>query len=147
MTMTLQEFAEAATVRTPDEAADIRRRFDDAFLRDEHTTGPRWGCLRQRQRVSLARLWATVAGVETVHLMWDPPADGRPTPPCVGAFALDAVLRCRVEDLERGVEWLPEDLYVFDETFTWSAIFTRESDVDGSVLLLASSSAAVAVEV
>jgi hypothetical protein len=147
MTMTLEEFAEAATVRTPDEAADIRRRFDAAFLRADHAVGPRWGRLSARQRVSLARLWATVAGVEVVHLMWDPPVDGRPTHPYVGAFAVDAVLWCRVEDLERGVEWLPDDLYVFDETFTWSAIFTRETDVDGSILLLATSSAAVAVDV
>jgi hypothetical protein len=141
MTMTLEEFAEAATVRTPAEAADIRCRFDHAFVHAHHTTGPRWGCLRQQQRVSLARLWATVAGVDVVHLMWDPPAAGPHPHPCVGAFAADAVLRCRVEDLERGVEWLPEDLYVFDETFTWSAIFTRETDVDGSILLLASATA------
>jgi hypothetical protein len=147
MTMTLEEFAEAATVRTPDEAADIRRRFDDAFLDADHSTGHRWERLRQRQRVSLARLWATVAGVEVVHLMWEPPAEGRHTHPCVGAFPADAVLRCRVEDLEQGVEWLPEDLYVFDECFTWSVIFTRETDVDGSVLLLATSSAPVALDV
>lgn len=144
MTMTLEEFVEAATLRTPDEAADVRRRFDDAFLRAGPSTGLRWERLRRRQRVSLARLWATVAGVEVVDLMWDPPARTRHPQPCV-PFGADAVVRCRVEDLERGVEWLPEDLYVFDETFTWSAIFTRASDVDGTVLLLTTSSPAEAL--
>ena len=147
MTMTFEEFAEAATLRTPDEAADIRRRFDEAFVQSGPTTGLRWERLRRRQRVSLARLWATVAGVEVVDLMWDPPTEGRHPHSCVGPFGADAVVRCRVEDLERGVEWLPEDLYVFDETFTWSAIFTRASDVDGSILLVATSSVAVALEV
>ena len=31
----------------------------------------------------------------------------------------------------------PDDLYVFDDTYTWSAVFTHQADVDGMVVLLA----------
>ena len=141
MTMTLDEFRTAVRVLPEPEADEVRHRFGEAFLRaDDSCAGaggaPMWRALRHRQRVSLARLWATVATNDTVTVMWDRPDD--PSLPRRPAGFVDAhVLECRVVDLERGVDWLPEDLYVFDESYTWSAVFTREADVDGLIVLLA----------
>lgn len=137
MTMTLDEFRTAVRVLPDAEAGAVRHRFAGAFLRAGGHEPPMWNALRHRQRVSLARLWATVAGRETVMVMWDHPDLSAGRPPHPTAFSPCAVLECRVADLERGVDWLPDDLYVFDDTYTWSAVFTHQADVDGMVVLLA----------
>ncbi len=143
MTMTLDEFRTTVRVLPAPDAEDVRRRFETAFLRAGIEVAHMWGGLRDRQRVSLARLWATVAAAEVVHVMWDPPGDDRIGHLCDRVFGPFAVLECRVVDLERGVDWLPDDLYLFDESYTWSAIFTHESDVDGGVQLLARADASI----
>lgn len=136
MTMTLDEFRNAVRVLPEAEADDRRRRFREAFLVPGAEDAPMWRALRRRQRVSLARLWATVAAVEEVTVLWDRP-DTSGAPLACRAFADDDVLECSVVDLERGVDWLPDDLYVFDHTLRWSAVFTPEADIDGMIVLLA----------
>ena len=136
MAMSLEEFCGLVRVLDGRSAGAARRRFVEAFVGSASAPPPIWAAIRDRRRVSLARLWATVADRDVVSVMWDPPRPGRGRRP-EGAFGSDDVLECRVVDLEGGIEWLPDDLYVFDDSFTWSAIFTHESDVDGGVQLLA----------
>lgn len=137
MTMSLDEFRTSVRVLPEPEARAIRGRFVDAFVDPAAGAGPMWSGLRHRQRVSLARLWATVAASEVVTVMWDPPCEEGRRRLADRAFGPSDVIECRVADLEQGVEWLPDDLYLFDGSLTWSAIFTHESDVDGGIQLLA----------
>ena len=134
--MTLEEFRHTVRVLPPDEACSVRSRFEETFVADGSPGPNLWDRLGCPQRVSLARLWATVSSTDVVHVMWDPPVVASPAVDA-RSFATDAVLECGVADLELGVDWLPEDLYVFDDSFSWSAVFTHERDRDGGVVLLA----------
>ena len=137
MTMTLDELAEAVHPCPPAEAVGVRRRFASTFGAAPDGTGRRgWGTLTHRQRVSLPRLWATIAGHERVLVTWDEPA-AAVDQPGVRRFGAAPVLALATTDLELGVDWLPDELFVFDDSFAWAAVFTADTDVDGPMLYLA----------
>ena len=52
-------------------------------------------------------------------------------------FDKDAVLKMDFEILLDGEEYLPEDIYIFDESMTWTLIKTHE-DIDGKCYCLKS---------
>ena len=135
MTMTLDELAGAVHRLPSADAACARRRLATEFGSARDGTAS-WATLAHRQRVSLARLWATIAGHDTVLVTWTEAAD-TVDQPGVRRFGPTPVLALATADLERGVDWLPEELVVFDETFSWAAVFTAHVDVDGPMLYLA----------
>lgn len=52
-------------------------------------------------------------------------------------FDKDAILKMNVETLLQGEEYLPEDIYIFDESFSWTLIKTHE-DINGNRFCLKS---------
>ena len=46
-------------------------------------------------------------------------------------FSKESVLKTETWS-EKMLEKLPEDIYIFDETFTWSAIYTHETDINNA---------------
>lgn len=137
--MTVHDLREAVTVLSARD--DIRAGYRSTFIAGPDPGGTDrphlWAHLRHCRRVTLARLWETLASSETVCLMWDAGPDGHPTL-ADREFGTGAVVACATTDLERVIEWLPDDLYVFDPTLTWTAVFTHRRDGDGCVVLLAS---------
>lgn len=61
-----------------------------------------------------------------VYVMWDLHAGDRVASPDYFRFPLGTVLRVRPSRLLAGQRWLPEDLYVFDDSMAWSVALTHE---------------------
>lgn len=64
---------------------------------------------------------------ETVCVLWDLHSEQEIFIGDYWKFPRGAVLELAYPDLMAGLEYLPEDIYVFDRHYTWSLILTHES--------------------
>jgi len=101
-----------------------RRKFTDGI----HYTGYLWNCLRSPTRITIERFQHEVAWYPEVMVMADdhsrdqvPGAPLWPYPPF-------SVARFTPELLSASLDKLPEDIYVFDSTMSWTLILTHEHD-------------------
>jgi hypothetical protein len=137
-----------ATLALPAPDADaVRRRFvaarvDPALVRQmpqalevkDFDDGPAyegylWDFLEGKRVVTEPEIWGAVAGAERLYAMSDLHSAERVRLP--EGFPRGTVLRASAEVLRAGLAYLPEDLYLFDDSFTWAAALTHE-DVDGT---------------
>ena len=112
--------------------------YDDRILRlrpfsdGEFCTGYMWDYLRNPRQVSeeeVLRMVAMVIG--SVYAMWDVHSSDRIRIPDYWKFSRSAVLAMRPADLLAGLGFLPEDLYMFDGSYSWACILTHEYDEVG----------------
>jgi hypothetical protein len=134
----------------PDEKGhEIRARYHEAFLDTTSENyawrvrdlvqfpdgwaqeGYMWDCLRSRRRSTWDEICTVIARADEVLILWDIHSATRIRIPDYWKFGKDSVLACSPAHLESGLQWLPEDLYIFDETLEWSAILTHEPWLDG----------------
>jgi hypothetical protein len=102
------------------------RRFADGL----GYSGYLWDFLVDKHVVSEEELWHGVGVVPEVYVMWDLHTAERVSTPDYFRFPQATVLRTDPKTLRRGLEYLPEDLYIFDETFAWAAALTHEWEDD-----------------
>lgn len=88
-----------------------------------------WDCLKKPVVVSKAELVRRLKNKKNIYIMWDLHSADRIFIPNYWKHPKECVLFVETwsEDL---YEELPEDIYIFDDTFTWSAIFTHETDIN-----------------
>lgn len=101
-----------------------RRKFSDGI----HQTGYLWDCLRSPKRITIERFKHEIVQYPEVMVMADdhsrdqvPGAPLWPYPPY-------SVARFTPEFLLESLDKLPEDIYVFDSTMSWTLILTHEHD-------------------
>lgn len=110
-----------------DESIRHRREFPDG----EAYTGYLWDFIRARAIISEAELWERVTRREWVYAMWDIHSSDRILIKDYWRFPKESVLIGRPPALIRsGQAYLPEDLYLFDDSYAWVAATTHD-EMDG----------------
>jgi len=144
--MTFEDFAARVTVYQDDRADEIRRRYIDHFVNTNsdwfqeriavlkpfkdglHYTRYLWDCLKHWERISEDRFFGQLRTYGIVNVFWDLHSSERIFIEDYWKFPKASVLQLDAHDLEAGLEYLPEDIYIFNEDLTWSLILTHEYD-------------------
>jgi hypothetical protein len=100
------------------------RQFSDGV----HYTGYLWDCLHSPTRITIQRFCHEVVRYPEVFVMADdhsrdriPGAPLWPYLPCsVARFLPQSLLQC--------LDSLPEDIYIFDNSMSWTLVLTHEDD-------------------
>jgi hypothetical protein len=151
MTTTFESFdafRAAVVILTPSEAHAVRARLVEARLDPEWKgegpdqlelrpfddglsyTGYLWDYLADKEVVEEEEVWRRVDRMPTVLAMWDIHSTERVRIPNYFRFPKGTVLRSQPKIIKEGLGYLPEDLYLFDESCGWVGALTHEW-VDG----------------
>lgn len=143
--MTLEEFKQSVELMTSNE--DLRIQYIDHFIDKENTYFKRtvsrykrfsdglcyegflWDCLKKPYSlVTQKDAEAYIKRFTKVLVLWDIHSKERILMPDIWKFKKDAVLSVDSVLLLQGLAFLPEDVYIFDRSFEWTAILTHEED-------------------
>ncbi len=97
------------------------------FSDGECYTGYLWDCLLDKSVILEYEADKILQGRRNVFIMWDIHSCDRIFIPNYWKYPKSSVL-CADAWLENLKDDLPEDVYVFDDTFSWSVIYTHETD-------------------
>jgi hypothetical protein len=140
----LEEFASATRLLPPSEASEwrerlIEARLDPALAEDAASalelrdfsdgqaySGYLWDFLRDKEIISEATLWRRVAQVSKIIVLWDLHSIERVLSPRNHQFPRGTVIKTDAPTLYRGLPYLPEDIYIFDESLQWVGALTHE---------------------
>jgi len=86
-----------------------------------------WDCLKNSVVVSKAELNEKLKQKRNIFIMWDIHSQDNIFTPNYWKYPKECVLATETWS-ESMLKNLPEDIYIFDETFTWSAVYTHEID-------------------
>jgi hypothetical protein len=145
-TMTFEGFAKRVSVVTGDRADGIRQEYIDRFVDTDSDwfrkriavlkaftdgllyTGYLWDCLIRWERIAEDHLFETLRALDVVYVFWDLHSAERIPIERYWRFPKPSILELSASDLEAGLAYLPEDIYIFDERLNWSLILTHEFD-------------------
>lgn len=106
------------------DSVQTRFRFSDGLC----YTGYLWDCLKKPVVVSEAELAQELITKKDIYIMWDIHSQDRIFVPNYWKYPKECILYAKNwSEVVR--KELPEDIYVFDESFAWSAIYTHETDL------------------
>lgn len=126
-------------------AKDLRRMYIDKYINKEDDyykerisnlircsdglcyRGYLWDCLKSMQLISETEGEQLIKSVENILIMWDINSKDYIFIPDYWKYPKEAILSLPVEEYGQYKSELPEDIYIFDETFTWSVILTHET--------------------
>jgi hypothetical protein len=100
------------------------RQFSDGV----HYEGYLWDCLPKSQRITVQRFRQELARHNEVLVMADDHSRDRVMGPPLWPYAPYSVARFRAPGLLQSLRSLPEDIYVFDESVSWTLVLTHEHD-------------------
>lgn len=88
-----------------------------------------WDCLKKPVVVSQPEIAEKLKSKRNIYIMWDIHSAERIFIPNYWKYPKECILYVEMwsEDMYKE---LPEDIYIFDDTFTWSAIYTHETDLN-----------------
>ena len=144
MAGTLEAFSQRAEVLTGERATAIRERFKQAFLDRSHPwyrdgiedlkefsdgrfyTRFMRDFLRHFRSASEAEVWEECLRHDELIVLWDIHSADRIHIPDYWKFPRDPVLVGAPEAFRSGQHLLPNDLYLFDSTFSWAGVLTSD---------------------
>lgn len=91
-------------------------------------TGYLWDYLLNYNKITLKSLFDELANKRDVLILWDIHSCDRILIENYWRFPKDRVIKVDIEYLKEGIEYLPEDIYIFDYDFSWTYIITHEDD-------------------
>jgi hypothetical protein len=100
------------------------RQFSDGV----HYEGYIWDCLRGAQQITVQRFRSEVARHDEVFVIADDHSRDRVMGPPLWPYAPYSVARFKVSAVLQSLALLPEDIYVFDESVSWTVVLTHEYD-------------------
>lgn len=86
-----------------------------------------WDCLKNPKVISEVEASRVLQGKQNLYIMWDIHSCERIYIPNYWKYPKTSVLTTNTWSDTFKSE-LPEDIYLFDDTFRWSVIFTHETD-------------------
>jgi hypothetical protein len=139
----LETFAASVQQLPPGDADDVRSRFvaervdtETAEAKQHLRLEPRpdglvyrgylWDFLASSEVASEDEIWRRVESVPHLLAMWDLHSKDRVWTPDYFKFPKGTVLRADPATLRRGLKYLPEDLYLFDDSCSWAGVLTHE---------------------
>ena len=105
---------------------EIKTKFSDG----ECYVGYLWDCLQNPQVISASKANEILKEKSNIFIMWDIHSCERIFIPNYWKYPKTRILSTDKWRDSLKVE-LPEDIYLFDETFRWSVVFTHETDEKG----------------
>lgn len=99
-----------------------RQKFIDGYC----YKGYLWDCLITPILVDQKYIKETLEKLEDVYVLWDIHSCERILIENYWKFKKGDVLKLNTKVLISGLEFLPEDIYIFDDSFGWTLIFTHE---------------------
>lgn len=144
MTTSFEDFKASVDCLSPDLSQRVRERFiqefidqtDASFAESIHQhrfadgmayTGYLWDFIKGRTLIDESELWSRVERRDWIYAMWDIHSSEHIRIAGYWRFPKDAVLVSRPPARVReGQRYLPEDLYLFDDSFAWVAAVTHD---------------------
>ena len=133
-------------ILTSDDSAPLRQAYLDAFVDTqsdhytkhistrrtfsdgEHYKGYIWDSLRKPKRITFQRFTETVVRYDQVLVFADDHSRDRVVGAPLWPYAPLSVARFRPSGLLKCLPTLPEDIYVFDVSVSWTLVLTHEHD-------------------
>ncbi len=94
-------------------------------------TGYLWECLINPTYISLFDVVSYRDRLGEVLVFWDIHSSQRIFVKDYWKFGKDTMLRLEFGTLVDNLEFFPEDIYIFDDSISWSLVLTHEDDHDG----------------
>lgn len=101
-----------------------RREFSDG----NHYEGYLWDCLRSQSIVTEHRVRQEVSRHQELLVMADDHSRDRIIHAPLWPYGPGSVARMSSQSLLESMERLPEDIYIFDESVSWTLVRTHEHD-------------------
>ena len=101
-----------------------RKLFPDGYC----YTGYLWDYVKRYQRITFQSLINEFTNKKSVLVLWDIHSSNRIFINDYWKFGKDNVVRIETKYLIEGLDYFPEDIYVFDNDFLWTYIITHEDD-------------------
>jgi len=114
-----------------DTASEHYRRFIASprqFSGGTHYEGYLWDCLRSPARITIQRFQLEVVRHPEVFVMADDHSRDRIPGALLWPYRPYSVARFATGSLLAALDALPEDLYVFDPSVSWTLVLTHEED-------------------
>ena len=110
---------------------ETKHKFSDGYC----YTGYLWDCLVSPIVISQECFEAMQGNLGHVYVFWDMHSSERILTNDYWKFGKDSVLKLDMNVLMSGKSHLPEDIYIFDESFDWTLILTHEHTDSGRFCL------------
>lgn len=111
----------------------IKHEFNDGYC----YLGYLWDYLKNPIIIDKSYIAAVAKGLDDIYVFGDIHTCERIFTKNYWKFGKTVVLKLKFETLLKGEEYLPEDIYIFDHSFTWTVIKTHE-DINGKCYCLKS---------
>lgn len=145
--MKLEDFKSKVKVLRKEEGNGLREKYIEQFINrsgpfwerieDVHKfkdgycyEGYLWDCMKKPILIKESYVELKADNIDKVYVFWDINTCERIFIKDYWKLDKDAVLKLKFSDLLEGQEHLPEDIYIFDDSFSWTLILTHE-DIDG----------------
>lgn len=102
----------------------VRKKCSDGLC----YSGYLWEYLKECTKITEQELKLRLSPLSDVFVMWDIHSKDRIVCPGYWKFKKDAVIKVPARALLEGLDFLPDDIYIFDQSLKWSLIFTHEDD-------------------
>lgn len=146
--MELKTFRTKVTLLNETERNRLREKYINTFIDQNHKRyqdqivlrkrcidgncydGYLWDYLKSREIIDTLYVQEAANRIADVYVFWDIHSCEKILVKDYWKFEKDAMLKLNFTLLLQGKEYLPEDIYIFNESFTWTIILTHE-DLDG----------------
>ena len=133
MRMILGKRADTIRTRFTDAFADKQNEYYKTAVREKRLfsdglcyIGYLWDCMKNREIVSERAALERASQAEKTLVMWDLNSKDMIPVPNYWKYPKTAVLELSGSEIESILPTLPEDVYFFDESFTWAVALTHE---------------------
>ena len=109
--------------------------YDGKYVNRFYYSGYLWDCIRDVKVISKEECLLTLDRVEHFYALWDVHLYPRTAECKICEYPRDAVLKLHKDEYRDLLLHLPEDIYFFDDSFSWSVVLTHE-EVDGAAWCL-----------
>lgn len=92
-------------------------------------TGYLWDCLKNKFLMSEKECFRYIKNTGKIYVFWDIHSQDRIFIPNYWKYPKEAVLEMQCKEFLENINNFPEDIYVVDETFEWSVVFTHETNI------------------
>ncbi|MFZ5643767.1 MAG: hypothetical protein ACOY46_09280 [Bacillota bacterium] len=142
--MGIEEFRNQVTVLLGDKAYELRSKYIKKFVNTELEhykkyievlneysdglcyIGYLWDCLKNPIVIDFQYIGEKVDKLDKVFVLWDIHTKDRIFIENYWMFGKDSVLSLEYKVLLNNLNYLPEDIYIFDKSYDWTLIITHE---------------------
>ncbi|MBR2224109.1 MAG: hypothetical protein IJ973_07255, partial [Christensenellaceae bacterium] len=101
-----------------------KHRFSDGLFQK----GYFWECLKERNRKNEKYCIDILSNKCEFYVMWDILSSEQICVPDYYKYPMESCLKLSFQEYLKKTNTFPEDIYLFDDTFTWCVILTHEDD-------------------